>query len=909
MLTGVLLANGELGIKYELEVDFKPEIENHPARLDGVNRVWVENKWNAPISELYLRVPPDGHGNNPGNLTGKIRCSRLGKVGYTSGNTIQVGLFPALKPGETVVLDIPFTTWFSHIPSQTVSTIGRMADTTIYNLIDFYPSLEYFYPDGWRADNYQKRQRPFSNLADYAVTFTYPAGFEIGTSGKTVDIDTVTSEIIREHSEYGPATDFSAVLSTAFQRTQTTIAGIDLELLFTSDQESLVLPVIETLRTIIPFYQAEFGPCPHDRLTITMAYSLDATVVTRTNFIIFQDGFMSASRLLPREFARQWFGNAINADETYETWLNESFAEYAAGRYRTSVQGGESPALFSSMRGMLMVWRDLENLTPEETMRLIYNLFGRDVVPPIYEPNRQINWESQAQVYSRYIVGSHALGMLESAVGDSLMHTIMQAYASENTWHTVNTETFIATVDRFTSPQIGANFRLALTTNLRPDYKIVDVINSGRPDRQWDTKIKTDFDGSWNLPVDIETVTAAGDTLRLERVRFQQDGEINLVGASAIVKATVDPDKQTFDANRFNNRWPRAVLLQPIYGLPSWEFYKLYYRPVLRQDWRDNWRFGFEISGGLGINLMPILPAYYQNNFDLQLSYAPELKSNQLGINIGYRTPLGSVERTYWEMRSNIEYPRNENSLSISRYLGKTRYLVANRQSAYQRLTGRIQRTEFSTTDADQRWLRGKLWFVQGEFTRFRYSLQQRSNVEVAVRAGKAYQKHGGAFYRFSSLFDFEQHLWDSIILRTHFENGLVWDERNSNYLRFRLKHKLRAWRPRDEFVPLFRGITPVDEKYWNTVIGGGFSVGAETNLPAWPMVFMDAALVESGGANLGERWDNLTGNPVYLTGGLGVESQSWVEMGVYFPLWISHPVKDNRHWGLRWLVELGFYF
>lgn len=912
MALTLVQGNGELEIKYELEVGFQPESEHQSAHIDGVNRVWIRNNWTGPLNELYINIPPNAKGKetNPNpNIIGKIRCSQLGKVVQTSESTIKIGLFPALDSGAAVVLEIPFTTWFSGQPDAVAATVGTRIDTTIYNMINFYPRLEFFYPDGWHEVEYGIRERPFSNLAEFKAIFTYPSDYQLGTSGHTIDIDTVTAEIIKEEIVYPQATDLSAVISTGFIRKTRTIDDIYVELLYTGGQAMNSSRVLNKLSDIITFYQSEFGSCPHDKLLVTMGYSLDATVLSGTNYIINQNSLPLDYKTLAREFSRQWFGNAINADESYETWLNESFAEYATGMYRRSVEGDQEQSLFESMTAIVTVWRDLEHLTAEEIMRLMYNLFGRDVVPPIYQPERQINWENQAQLYSRYIVGSHALSMLESAVGDSLMHEIISSYIKENIWETVNTETFIKYVSRHTSPEVAADFRLALTTNLRPDYKIADVISSGRSDRRWDNRIETGFEGSWNFPVDVSVITTEGDTIILKHMHFKENGVIDFVSDSPVAVVILDPNKKTFDANRFNNRWPRSFLLQPIYGLPSWEVYKLYYRPVIRQDWRDNWRFGVHVSGGLGLNLMPILPAFYQNNFDLELSLAPELQKNNVGLKFSYRTPLGSVERTFWEFRSNWEYPRNENSLSLSRYLGKTRYLVANHQSSYQRITGKLQRTEFSVGDEDQRWLKGKLWSVQADFVRFRYSRKQRSNFQVAARAGRAYQKQGGTFYRLASLIDLEYHLWDKIIIRTHGETGLVWDERTSNYLRYRLRHQLRAWRPRDEFVPLFRGITPVDGEWWNSVFGFGFSIGAETNLPAWPMVYIDGAAIENEGAGIRERWSNLSNNPLYMTAGLGVESQSWVEMGVYFPLWISHPVKNGQKWGWRWLVELGFYF
>ena len=904
----------ELDIRYELDLNFIPGDANNPAQVEGTNRVWIRNNSKNPLGEVYFHNSANGYYNPDDRASSRttienIRCSHLGKVTSTSEISMRVGLFPAVNPGEEVVLNIPFTTRISEQPSPFIPTVGNRADTTIYNLMFFYPVLEFFHPDGWHTWDHGGLADPYSNLAEYQVSLSYPVGYQIGTSANLVHSDTLTTELVRQKFTSAKAISFSAVVSTEFVKRSTVIAGIAIDFLYTPGEQSGADQVITRLKELIPFYQERFGDCPNDKLTLTMGYSLDAGAVASSNYIIFQGGFESGLRTLPHEFAHQWFGNAINADESYETWLIESFAEYAAGLFRKSRQTPAEFNVFKSTAAVVTIWRDLENLNAEEIMRRLYDLFGRSVVPPIYQPDKQTDWEDQAQLYSRYIVGNHALQMLESAVGDSLMQIIMHTYATENVWKTVNTETFISTVNRFVNHRIGDNFRLALTTNLRPDYKIVAVETKGRKDRRWDTKIITDFKGTWSLPVDFEAITEQHDTIRFTRIHLQNQNEINLISDNPVKSVLLDPDKRIFDSNRFNNRWPRTFLLQPIYGLPSWEVYKLYYRPVIRQDWRRDWRFGVHISGGLGLNLMPILPAFYQNAFDLELTYAPQLTAQQTGLKFAYRTPLGSVDRTFWEFRTSWEYPRNEQAMSLSRYVGKIRYLVANRQSAYQRLTGQIKRTEFATTDKNNRWFKGKLLSAQADFIRFRYNLQQRSNIRVALLAGQALQWQGGLFYRLSSLIDLERHLWDQLIVRAHGEHGLVWDDRISNYLRYRLQHQLRAWRPRTEFVPLFRGFTPVNDEYWDSVLGFGFSVGAETEWPVWPMVYIDAVLAEESGGDLAQRWRAMAENTIYASAGIGIESQSLVELGLYLPLWISHPIGGGSRWGWRWLVEWGFYF
>lgn len=907
-------AEAPLIVRYELDLVFKPGNGGQLTKIEGVNRVWIKNNWNQSLGELHFHNSANGFNNQdlaggPKTLIGNIRSSQLEKITSSAGISMRVGLFPALNPGEEVVLEIPFTTAITALPGSNFATVGNKSDTVIYNLLQFYPVLEFFHSDGWHQQDHYITGEPYHNFSDYNVSITLPRDYGIGTSAPLTRIDTLTSTLIRLRYQNSQAREFSALISKQLIQRTVNISGLAVNFYYTSGESANVEKVIDLIGELITFYESRFGPIPNNHLTIGMGYALDASVIGRSNFILFQDGYQTAAKRLPRLVARQWFGTVLNPDILYEKRLIESFAEYAAYLYRVSKPQSERKSYFESVKAVLEMWQNIDELPREEIMRRLYNLFGRTIVPPVYEPQRQTNWESSVESYSNYAAGFHALQMLETAVGDSLMGRIIQTYISKNSWKSVNTETFIETVSRLVDKQMGDNFRLALTTNLRPDYMIKSVTSSGRKDRRWDVEINTRTSGMLMLPVDLEIITASDDTIYFYNLQFGASDKINLTTDSPVTKVMLDPSKRTFDANRFNNRWPRTYLMQPIYGLPSWEVYKLYYRPVLREDWRRNWRTGVHLSGGMGLNLMPLLPAFYQNAFELVVNFNLEQSVRQVGLKFTYRTPLNSIDHTFWEMKTSWEYPRNEQALSLSRYIGPIKYLIANRQSAYQRLTGQIKRTEFANTDPDNRWNQGKLFSLQVDFIRFRYNPRQRSNMQFAFMAGQAFQKKTDAFARLSGLVDFESRILDKLIVRTHGEFGLVWDERTSNYLRYRLQHQLRAWRPRTEFVPLYRGFTPVKDEYWNSVIGSGFSVGVITEWPVWPMVYIDGALAEQSGGSPEERWSAITDNPIYASAGIGIESQSLVELGLYLPLWISHPIGSGTRWGWRWLVQWGFYF
>jgi hypothetical protein len=75
-------------------------------------------------------------------------------------------------------------------------------------------------------------------------------------------------------------------------------------------------------------------------------------------------------------------------------------------------------------------------------------------------------------------------------------------------------------------------------------------------------------------------------------------------------------------------------------------------------------------------------------------------------------------------------------------------------------------------------------------------------------------------------------------------------------------------------------------------------------------MVFIDGTVVSNEQGTLLDRMDYLNNSgSVYLTAGVGLESQTMMEVGLYFPIWVSHPIRGEDNFALRMLMQWGFYF
>ncbi|UCD37487.1 MAG: hypothetical protein JSW54_11750 [Fidelibacterota bacterium] len=912
-----LWADNELGIRYSLDLTFLPKSAGQVARVEGTNLITIANRWDRSLNEIYLHNNSNGYFDpddekSHRTVVGDIRCERLGVVTDKDEISMKIELNPALPPGDSVDIEVPFRSIISPNGNPFAPTVGTSGDTTIYNLIFFYPVLEYFHPDGWHVEHHSGAADPYSNLAEYHVTITFPAGYQVATSAHFLQADSLDTGQIRRTVHYPRAISFSMVIANNLIRRYADIQGIEVEVLHTSGQSKNVDTLLATLEELVPYYEARFGPCPNDKLTITMGYSLgeNTGALATTNYIIYQ-GSMGSISTLAHEFGHQWFGGSIINDESYETWLAESFAEYAARHYMISKKGGQMAA---RDHRTFDFWSDIRDMTSERLYWWMLDIIGEEGRQPVHRPGHKIDWEKldditaiMAEALNVYYIGSNALQMLESAVGDSMMAEILLTYNREYAWRTVTTDTFITLVGRMAGEDIGDNFRQAIMTSKRPDLKITRVAREKGEDGGWTTRIHTDYHGDWLLPVDLQVITSRGDTSRFTQVWLDGRREFSLSTSDPVVAVQLDPAGRMFDYNRSNNRWPRRLQIQPLIGLPSWDVYRIYFRPRIKRDWRGDRRYGLQLTSVLGANLMPWLPTFFKHAFKLDIMVGPKRGGNRLGGTFSYRTPLPIRKLTYLELSASYEYPRNQQAVSLITYLGQPRYYLDGGRSRYLLLSTAVVRTELQAEPGDW-WQTGSSFALIQHFTGYNHSLAGQSILHAAYVVGKPNTfKVDGMHGRFTVGADFEKYMTMRIFLRVWVEGGFVWDDRTTDELRFRLAELPQIWNEQVRGISRFRGTNDVEHTRWNNLVNGGFSAGFRkpSRINAKPIIYADWAIVDNARGTWFHRLGEISkAEQLYTAIGLGLESRSILHLGLYFPFWVSHPPGSEDNLRFRTMLQ-----
>ncbi len=179
------------------------------------------------------------------------------------------------------------------------------------------------------------------------------------------------------------------------------------------------------------------GPAASDRLTIAFADRKGGGGYSRTGFVCYETAYMASlsppemTRALSHEIAHMWWRNA--PADTWEDWLNESFAEYTALMAVRKAHGAEAFA------AKLAEFR-------KETAG----------APPI----RGIARESRDAYRVLYMEGPLILHRLEQAMGEDKFRRLLHRVMDEQVR---STGRLLAIVEQSASPEVSRELDRLLT--------------------------------------------------------------------------------------------------------------------------------------------------------------------------------------------------------------------------------------------------------------------------------------------------------------------------------------------------------------------------------------------------------------------------------------------------------------
>ncbi len=471
----------------------------------------------------------------------------------------------ALEPGADTTIQIDFETKFAR---------AMAADNCVYK--DTYVWRFGWNPIAVGTDALEgKFQLP---AADYRVELTTPEDLHaFGGADYQQELGTTsglkTVEFFNDH----PTRSMPLVIGPELDYVSTEWDGVTIQAVYLPGGESYARNALSYAEEILAYHSEHFGPFAGQRVVIAenptpgfFGMAADGMVLVGSSIVRLKD--MPAlgvydrvnEYLLAHELAHLWWGIGIGTDFNAENWISEGFAEYLSITYFEDQYGEFDPNLLAHLQPGLvedavsdaMGYLNLrQHMSELPYLTLLQLGFDEPIVQPV--ANSEYLNGITIRTYSK---GYLALRALEAIIGQEAMYEILVEARDVWTGKLLTVEDFRLLAEKRAEMNLSEFFDGWIYGDVR-----FDVAISGFDMIETDTGYSTLLHLAGLdpiFPMAIEATLADASTVRMEFVpSYSSAVTLPFETELPIVSIAIDPDEMLPDGNRFNNHWPRKILV------------------------------------------------------------------------------------------------------------------------------------------------------------------------------------------------------------------------------------------------------------------------------------------------------------------------------------------------------------
>ncbi len=372
--------------------------------------------------------------------------------------------------------------------------------------------------------------------------------------------------------------------------------------------------ILQEAKTISTFYYLQFGSAPTAEFTITDIPPADSFITA--NYVYIQQKPNPFLRLFERHLATQIARYWLATTNSRDPFLADGLPAYLATRYLEAVYGK------NNLLNLSVPF--IENASDRYLHQLYYytsatNHLSRPITEPpdTTDPFRYDAYKSQAVL---------VLQALENELGTAIIDSAIRFFCNRSA---KTTPAFLACLSAVAGPQKEVLINRLFNQDGRNDLKITGLYRKG-------DSLTVNIAARNPLPVPVELKTVFADnSFRLDTVVEPQPISLTLPQNKKVKQVIIDPDRKLLEPDRWNNLYPRKITVKPIFALPDFESYQLFYGPWF---WYDNYR-GFQPGIWLqGRRMIDAGPLRGDHNWSLIHNYASKKSDWHTGLT--YQTPI-----------------------------------------------------------------------------------------------------------------------------------------------------------------------------------------------------------------------------------------------------------------------------
>ncbi len=569
-----------------------------------------------------------------------------------------------LKPGESIQFDMTFFIKIPHIFSR----FGHIKHH--YEFVQWYPKVVVYDKHGWHPDGYHLIGEFYGEFGTFDVEITVPKDMTVAATGNLISPAT---EIARLDSlaRFGERLDSlrankqRKAIKTALKPMAQTKLTTDLKTLrfhaekvhdfaWAADQRFIlkrgkyknvtinvfVLPqhehqgraAVGYVYDTLEHYGRHYGEYPYDQVTVVDGDVSAGAGMEYPNLTIVNFGSPDWIRLLEmvimHEVGHNWFYGMLGNNEMAEAWLDEGMNSFAENRYFEEKYGRD---------GNMTNWPSYLSFMPQLSDRyiqtMLYYLFAANhAEQPILSPAYQFK-ESYNLVY---VKAAWMMDMLKDLIGTDKFDELMQTYFEEYQFKHPTTEDFVRLAEQISGRKLDWFFESWLHSTAQCDFAIKKIQKNTTNSGAKQLSVTVAKKGQIAMPADLMVMQPNGSKLYYRWYGTGRDTTFHLPVAEWPKKVWIDPDDRILEVDNWNNCRPRQFSWRPIFSLPSFHQYDIFFGPTIwYEDDVDGIRPGIFLNGGQFRNFNGFVGKW---QWHVNLAY--ELRSETMSYSFGFEHPM-----------------------------------------------------------------------------------------------------------------------------------------------------------------------------------------------------------------------------------------------------------------------------
>jgi hypothetical protein len=588
----------------------------------------------------------------------------------------QVYLWKPLAPGDSTCLEIEFEV---KIPAF-FSRMGHNGQH--YVISQWFPKMVVYDGQGWHPDDYHAIGEFYGEFGTFDVAITVPSEMVVGATGnliqgpgaegqgraKSVDPDSEVAwmklkpqdrprradslKTLLFHAEN--VHDFCWVADPGFTLTQEHFGAIAINVLVRRGDEQKWKDVPLYALQALQHFTSRYGPYPYQQFTVADAGLKAGNGMEYPNLVVIAAPSIPFSRALEmvvvHETGHQWFYGMLGSNELAEPWLDEGINTFAEMRYFDEVHGKRGN-LIDLPGASRLPW----DVNDRYVQQILYHLTATNGwLKPMLTPANEFLNEPTAYSGVDYAEAGLMLDMLRKMVGDTCFDRIMQTYVERFRFHHPHSADFIAAAEEVSGRDLSWFFNQWLNTNRTCDYEVGQIAGS---------RVRIRRKGGIRMPVEVRARLRDGT---LKTLVCPDTGGVLDFGSN-VAHVEIDPDEKLLETNRWNNFYPYKVEVKPVFDVPSFDSYQIFYGPYV---WFDLYH-GFQLGPWLmGRRFVDYGPLHGEHQWLASTLYRTNLKDFQ--GNLSYSSPLTFVsDRLKLDARMNYSEVEVGTGADLTYHLGR----------------------------------------------------------------------------------------------------------------------------------------------------------------------------------------------------------------------------------------------